>query len=100
MAPKHGAALGGLDFMHRHLDALAFDFAPVPVLFLGRQAIGQCAPVRVFRREAHVNEVQVEGLAAGLAIFGGPAAVGLFVYLECCNHVDCLSILCVFRRVC
>jgi hypothetical protein len=73
--------------MNRHLDVFAFDLAPVFVLFVGRQTIGQRAPVRMFRRKAHVNEVQVEGFPGGLAILGGPAAVCLFMYLECCNHV-------------
>jgi hypothetical protein len=41
----------------------------------------------MFRREAHVDEVQVEGFPARLAVLGWPAAIGLFMNLECCNHV-------------
>jgi len=37
----------------------------------------------VFGREAHVNEVQVERFACGLAVLGRPMAVRLFVYMEC-----------------
>jgi hypothetical protein len=42
----------------------------------------------MFGRKAHVNEVQVEGLAGGLAIFGRPVTVGLFMHLQCCYHID------------
>jgi hypothetical protein len=52
----------------------------------------------MFRREAHVNEVQVEGLAGRLAIFGRPPAVRLFMNLECCDHND-LSVILLLSAV-
>jgi hypothetical protein len=50
----------------------------------------QDAPVSVLCRQAHVDQVQVEGLTRRLAVLGGSTAIRLFVYLKRCYHVDVL----------